>query len=144
MENSFSSEEKNIFEVISEILKVNGLDEDIDGALDKIERGEQSLIQNTYKLYQKFLTNSISEKEFISLMQETLKVQEKSCENILKSLKTNLGQNKENSSPAKNKKTVKQKTEPKIIEENIAIPQKKNPEKQPGQYKPDTYREPIE
>lgn len=151
------SGEKDQYDIISEILEKNGIKENIDDALDKIEEGEPSAIDTVQTLLRAILLESISEKDFVSSLQKELKISKKASENILKSLKENVIPHAQiikigkDISPEENlpvsrpagpiKKDIPEES---IKEEAVPKPIQKTEEIRKKSRGPDSYRESIE
>ena len=86
----FISDEKSPFDIISEILDKNGLKENLDDAIDKIEKGETSMVEIVHKLSRELVEEKITEKDFILAVQKQLGTTIEVAQNISKDIKEKL------------------------------------------------------
>lgn len=86
MEEKIYSSNEDIFEIISEVLRKNGLQETLDDAAEK-DDAENSLIITVSKLTEEFAKEKISEKDFVSLLEKQLKISSQTAEIIAKDIK---------------------------------------------------------
>lgn len=80
----FSNE--NIFEIVSEVLKKNGLEETLSEVAD-MEDNEISIIIIAIDLTKKFASRGLSEKDFVLSLQNQLKVSEQTAKNLAEDIK---------------------------------------------------------
>ncbi len=86
MEEKIYFSNEDTFEMISEILSKNGIEETLDDAADK-DDSENSFIIIVLNLTEEFVKEKISEKDFILSLEKQLKVSAQVAENIAKDIK---------------------------------------------------------
>jgi len=145
-------------EVISEILKKNGLGETLEEAVEKIVQKKNCRLNIVYDASRDFIEKNISEKDFILSLQKQLETSDKTAENIAKDVKEKLfplaekvtigeqlpeNEDLDEDVPVAEKPISEQKIREKKIKTIEPIPKETVP-KVIQKMGPDSYREPIE
>ena len=85
MEEKIYFSNEDVFEIISEILGKNGIEETLDDAADK-DDSESSFIITVLNLTEELAKEKISGKDFILLLEKQLKVSAQTAESIAKDI----------------------------------------------------------
>jgi hypothetical protein len=82
--------EKSSDDIIEEILKKNGFEEDLSAWLEKTEKNEKVWFESLYKLAKNLAEKKITELIFLTNIQQQFNISEEIAKNILKDVKEKL------------------------------------------------------